>query len=197
MWPNIIVAQIAIFRIIDSKEDVCCMSIVRWIRDCLDYGIMIPMQIHWSDVALRSGTGSRLPHGAVLLAGAQKTSFLHLNSASEIHQPSGGMRDNLAIWKISLLYFQCVKGIVRRSRMTTLVKTYEEYDRDSDRDYWLKAPEANIWPNSMKFLVKNHNNGTSNLFSFGGRIKKNDVDLMVSGIFRHKYFGNHCNRSGI
>jgi ATP-dependent Clp protease protease subunit len=33
-------------------------------------------------------------------------------------------------------------------------KTYEEIDRDSDRDYWLKAPEAKAYGLIDEVLVK-------------------------------------------
>jgi ATP-dependent Clp protease protease subunit len=81
--------------------------------------------------------------GAVLLAGGaagKRTALPHARVM--IHQPSGGMQGQSRDMEIT------VKQIVElRSELYEILskhtgKTYEEIDRDSDRDYWMKAGEA-------------------------------------------------------
>ena len=81
--------------------------------------------------------------GAVLLAGGaagKRTALPHARVM--IHQPSGGMQGQSRDMEIT------VKQIVElRSELYEILakhtgKTYEEIDRDSDRDYWMKAIEA-------------------------------------------------------
>jgi hypothetical protein len=62
-------------------------------------------------------------------------------------------------------------------------KTFEEIERDSDRDYWLRAQEAKEYGLIDEVLVKKKKMAQVTC-SFCGRNKK-DVDLMVSGISAH------------
>jgi ATP-dependent Clp protease protease subunit len=84
--------------------------------------------------------------GAVLLAAgtAKKRSALP-HARVMIHQPSAGMQGTSADMEISLK--QTIE--LRKDLYTILAnhtgQTYEKIDKDSDRDYWLRASEAKAY----------------------------------------------------
>ncbi|MCR9083607.1 MAG: ATP-dependent Clp protease proteolytic subunit, partial [Cyclobacteriaceae bacterium] len=71
-----------------------------------------------------------------------------------IHQPSGGMQGQSKDMEISLKLILSMRQELYQILANHTGKTYEEIERDSDRDYWLKAPEAKEYGLIDEVLVK-------------------------------------------
>ena len=71
-----------------------------------------------------------------------------------IHQPSGGMQGQSRDMEISLKLILSMREELYQILANHTGKTYEEIDRDSDRDYWLKAQEAKDYGLIDEVLVK-------------------------------------------
>jgi ATP-dependent Clp protease protease subunit len=59
-----------------------------------------------------------------------------------IHQPSGGMQGQSKDMEITLKQMQELRKDLYEILAKHSGKTYKEIDRDSDRDYWMRADEA-------------------------------------------------------
>ena len=93
--------------------------------------------------------------GAVLLAGGAKDKRSALPHARiMIHQPSGGMQGQSRDMEITLKQMQ----ELRKDLYTILAdhsgKTYNQIEKDSDRDYWMRAEEAKEYGLIDEVLIK-------------------------------------------
>jgi ATP-dependent Clp protease protease subunit len=81
--------------------------------------------------------------GAVLLAGgaAGKRSALE-HARVMIHQPSGGAQGQSRDIEITAREIVKIRQELYEILAKHSGKTFEEIERDSDRDYWMKAAEA-------------------------------------------------------
>lgn len=77
-------------------------------------------------------------------AGAPGKRFVLPNSRTMIHQPSGGARGMASDIEISYKEIMKLKKLLTEIYVThnSKGKTYEELERDMDRDYFLSASEA-------------------------------------------------------
>ena len=88
-------------------------------------------------------TGLAASMGAVLLCAGTKGKRTCLpHSRVMIHQPSGGMQGQFSDMEIS---YKLIKGM--RNELYEIMakhtgKTFEEIEKDSDRDNWMTANEA-------------------------------------------------------
>ena len=78
----------------------------------------------------------------ILVAGAKGKRFALDHSRVMIHQPMGGMQGQAADMEITVRQIVKIKEELYNIIATHSGKTYEEVERDSDRDYWMTAPEA-------------------------------------------------------
>jgi ATP-dependent Clp protease protease subunit len=139
---NVVVAQLLFLESVDAKKDVLMYINSPGGSVYAGLGMYDTMQYIRPEVATIC-TSLAASMGAVLLAGGaagKRTALPHARVM--IHQPSGGMQGQSRDMEIT------VKQIVElRSELYEILskhtgKTYEEIDRDSDRDYWMKAGEA-------------------------------------------------------
>lgn len=139
---NIITAQLLFLESVDAKKDILLYVNSPGGSVYAGLGMYDTMQYVSPDVATIC-TGMAASMGAVLLAGgaANKRSALP-HARVMIHQPSGGAQGTSKDMEINLR--QMVE--LRKDLYTILAnhsgKTYEDIERDSDRDYWMKAAEA-------------------------------------------------------
>ena len=117
-------------------------------------GIYDTMQFISSDVSTIC-TGMAASMGAVLLvAGAEKKRFALKHSRVMIHQPMGGAQGQASDIEIT------AREIIKlKKELYTIIanhsgKSYEEVERDSDRDYWMTALEAKEYGMVDEVLVK-------------------------------------------
>lgn len=139
---NVVVAQLLFLESVDAKKDVLMYINSPGGSVYAGLGMYDTMQYIRPEVATIC-TSLAASMGAVLLAGGaagKRTALPHARVM--IHQPSGGMQGQSRDMEIT------VKQIVElRSELYDILakhtgKSYEEIDRDSDRDYWMKAHEA-------------------------------------------------------
>ena len=98
---------------------------------------MISSPVHTICMGLAASMGS------ILLSGGEKghrSVFKH--GRVMIHQPSGGMQGQSRDMEITVKQIVELRGELYEILAKHTGKTYEEIDRDSDRDYWMKAHEA-------------------------------------------------------
>ncbi|MFZ9046588.1 MAG: ClpP family protease [Cyclobacteriaceae bacterium] len=139
---NIITAQLLFLESVDAKKDILLYVNSPGGSVYAGLGMYDTMQYVSPDVATIC-TGMAASMGAVLLAGgaAGKRSALP-HARVMIHQPSGGAQGTSKDMEINLRQMQ----ELRKDLYTILAdhsgKTYEDIERDSDRDYWMRAVEA-------------------------------------------------------
>ena len=78
----------------------------------------------------------------ILVAGAKEKRFALEHSRVMIHQPMGGVQGPAADMEITVRQIIKMKEELYRIIASHTGKTYEEIERDSDRDYWMSATEA-------------------------------------------------------
>lgn len=139
---NIITAQLLFLESTDPKKDVLLYINSPGGSVTAGLGIYDTMQYVNPDVATIC-TGIAASMGAVLLAGGAKDKRSALqHSRVMIHQPSGGMQGQSKDMEISLKLILSMKQELYQILADHSGKTYDEIEKDSDRDYWMKASEA-------------------------------------------------------
>jgi ATP-dependent Clp protease, protease subunit len=139
---NIITAQLLFLESVDSKKDILLYVNSPGGSVYAGLGMYDTMQYVNPDVATIC-TGMAASMGAVLLAGgaAGKRSALK-HARVMIHQPSGGMQGQSRDMEINLKQMQELRKDLYGILSNHSGKTYEEIEKDSDRDYWMRASEA-------------------------------------------------------
>jgi ATP-dependent Clp protease, protease subunit len=151
---NIITAQLLFLESTDAKKDVLLYINSPGGSVTAGLGIYDTMQYINPDVATIC-TGIAASMGAVLLAGGAKDKRSGLqHSRVMIHQPSGGMQGQSKDMEISLKLILSMKQELYDILAHHTGKTYDEIERDSDRDYWMKAPEAKEYGLIDEVLVR-------------------------------------------
>lgn len=139
---NVITAQLLFLESSDPKKDIIMYVNSPGGSVYAGLGIYDTMQYVNPDVATIC-TGMAASMGAVLLAaGSPKKRSALPHARIMIHQPSAGMQGTSRDMEISLK--QTLE--LRQDLYNILAKhsgqTYEKIDKDSDRDYWMRANEA-------------------------------------------------------
>lgn len=139
---NIITAQLLFLESTDAKSDITMYVNSPGGSVYAGLGIYDTMQYVRPEVNTVC-TGLAASMGAVLLAGgaAGKRAALP-HSRIMIHQPLGGAQGQASDMEISLKQIQLLKQELYDILAKHSGKTFEEIERDSDRDYWMKAAEA-------------------------------------------------------
>ena len=151
---NIIVAQLLFLESVDSKKDVLLYINSPGGSVTAGLGIYDTMQYIGPDVATIC-TGIAASMGAVLLAGGAKDKRSALqHSRVMIHQPSGGMQGQSTDMEISLKLILAMRQELYQILANHTGKSFEEIEKDSDRDYWLRAPEAKEYGLIDEVLIK-------------------------------------------
>lgn len=139
---NIITAQLLFLESVDSKKDITMYINSPGGGVYAGLGIYDTMQYISPEVSTVC-TGLAASMGAVLLAGGQVGKRAALpHSRVMIHQPLGGAQGQASDMAISLKQIQLLKEELYEILAQKSGKSFEEIERDSDRDYWMKAAEA-------------------------------------------------------
>lgn len=139
---NIITAQLLFLESVDSKKDILLYINSPGGSVYAGLGMYDTMQYVSPDVATIC-TGMAASMGAVLMTGGAKGKRSALPHARiMIHQPSGGMQGQSRDMEITLKQMQELRKDLYTIIANHSGKTYEEIERDSDRDYWMRASEA-------------------------------------------------------
>lgn len=139
---NIITAQLLFLESVDSKKDILLYINSPGGSVYAGLGMYDTMQYVGPDVATIC-TGMAASMGAVLMAGgaAGKRSALP-HARIMIHQPSGGMQGQSKDMEITLKQMQELRKDLYTILANHTGKSYDEIEKDSDRDYWMRATEA-------------------------------------------------------
>ena len=139
---NVITAQLLFLESSDPKKDIIMYVNSPGGSVYAGLGIYDTMQYVNPDVATIC-TGMAASMGAVLLAaGTNKKRSALPHSRIMIHQPSAGMQGTSRDMEISMK-----QTIELRNDLYTILanhsgQIFERIDKDSDRDYWMRAKEA-------------------------------------------------------
>jgi ATP-dependent Clp protease protease subunit len=139
---NVVVAQLLFLESVDAKKDVLMYINSPGGSVYAGLGMYDTMQYIRPEVATIC-TSLAASMGAVLLAGGaagKRTALPHARVM--IHQPSGGMQGQSRDMEITVKQIVELRGELYDILAKHTGKSYEEIDRDSDRDYWMKAYEA-------------------------------------------------------
>ena len=139
---NIITAQLLFLESVDSKKDVLLYINSPGGSVYAGLGIYDTMQYVNPDVATIC-TGLAASMGAVLLCGGATNKRSALPHARiMIHQPMSGMQGQLSDMEITLKQTQEVRNDLYNILAKHSGKTFKDIEKDSDRDYWMRAKEA-------------------------------------------------------
>ncbi|WP_332922540.1 ATP-dependent Clp protease proteolytic subunit [Persicobacter psychrovividus] len=139
---NIITAQLLFLESVDPGKDILLYVNSPGGSVYAGLGIYDTMQYVRPDVATIC-TGLAASMGAVLLAGgaAGKRSALP-HARIMIHQPLGGAQGQASDIEITARQILTLKKELYDILVHHSGKSFEEVERDSDRDYWMKADAA-------------------------------------------------------
>ena len=142
---NIINAQLLFLESVDPKKDIQIYLNSPGGSVYAGLGIYDTMQYINPDVATIC-TGLAASMGAVLMvAGAKGKRTALKHSRIMIHQPLGGAQGQASDIEITAREILKLKKELYDIISEHSGKTYEEVERDSDRDYWMTADEAKAY----------------------------------------------------
>jgi ATP-dependent Clp protease, protease subunit len=151
---NIITAQLLFLESVDSKKDILLYVNSPGGSVYAGLGMYDTMQYVNPDVATIC-TGMAASMGAVLLAGgaAGKRSALP-HARIMIHQPSGGMQGQSRDMEITLKQMQELRKDLYGILSKHSGKSLKDIEKDSDRDFWMRAAEAKEYGLIDEVLIK-------------------------------------------
>ena len=139
---NVIQAQLLYLDSADPGKDISIYLNTPGGSVYAGLGIYDTMQYISSDVSTIC-TGMAASMGAVLLvAGATGKRFALQHSRVMIHQPMGGAQGQASDIEITAREIQKLKKELYSIIAQHSGKSYEQIEKDSDRDYWMTAAEA-------------------------------------------------------
>jgi ATP-dependent Clp protease protease subunit len=139
---NIITAQLLFLQSTDAKKDIQLYVNSPGGGVYAGLGVYDTMQYVAPDIATIC-IGLAASMAAVLLAGGEKGKRSALpHSRIMIHQPMSGMQGQASDMEISLKQTLSVKKDLYDILSKHSGQKYEQIEKDSDRDFWMKAAEA-------------------------------------------------------
>lgn len=151
---NIITAQLLFLESVDPNRDIIMYINSPGGSVYAGLGMYDTMHFVKPDVATIC-TGLAASMGAVLLAGGadNKRSALQ-HSRIMIHQPMSGMQGQASDMEISLKQTLEVKKDLYNILSKHSGQSYDKIEKDSDRDYWMRAAEAKEYGLIDEVLVR-------------------------------------------
>lgn len=151
---NVIQAQLLYLDTADPGKDISIYINSPGGSVYAGYGIYDTMQYISCDVSTIC-TGIAASMAAVLLvAGEKDKRFALKHSRVMIHQPLGGAQGQASDIEITAREIGKVKKELYEIISEHSGKPYEDVERDSDRDYWMTAAEAQAYGMVDKVLIR-------------------------------------------
>ena len=150
---NIVQAQLLFLESVDAKKDIQIYLNSPGGSVYAGLGIYDTMQYIQPDVATIC-TGMAASMGAVLLcagAAGKRTALPH--SRVMIHQPMGGAQGQASDMEITIKEVLKLKKELYDIIAKHSGKDFKTVEKDSDRDYWMKADEAKSYGMIDEVLV--------------------------------------------
>ncbi len=139
---NVIQAQLLFLESTDNKRDIQMFINSPGGSVISGLGIYDTMQYVSPEIGTIC-TGLAASMGAVLLCAGTKSKRTCLpHSRVMIHQPSGGMQGQFSDMEISYNLIKSMRNELYDIMAKHTGKTFEEIEKDSDRDNWMTATEA-------------------------------------------------------
>lgn len=139
---NVVQAQLLFLESVDPKRDVQMFINSPGGSVIAGQGIYDVMQYVTPNVATIC-TGLAASMGSVLLAAGEKGKRSILPHARVmIHQPSGGMQGQFSDMEINYRLISKLREELYTILANHTGQTFEQIEKDSDRDNWMTAPEA-------------------------------------------------------
>ena len=139
---NVVQAQLLFLESVDPKRDVQMFINSPGGSVIAGMGMYDTMQYVTPDVATIC-TGLAASMGSVLLAaGAKDKRSILPHARVMIHQPSGGMQGQFSDMEINYRLISKLREELYTILANHTGRTFEEIEKDSDRDNWMTAPEA-------------------------------------------------------
>ena len=139
---NVVQAQLLFLESVDPKRDVQMFINSPGGSVIAGMGMYDTMQYVTPDVATIC-TGLAASMGSVLLAAGEKNKRSILPHARVmIHQPSGGMQGQFSDMEINYRLISKLREELYTILAKHTGKTFQEIEKDSDRDNWMTAEEA-------------------------------------------------------
>jgi ATP-dependent Clp protease protease subunit len=139
---NVIQAQLLFLESTDNKRDIQMFINSPGGSVISGLGIYDTMQYVSPEIGTIC-TGLAASMGAVLLCAGTKGKRTCLpHSRVMIHQPSGGMQGQFSDMEISYKLIRGMRNELYEIMAKHTGKTFEEIEKDSDRDNWMTAIEA-------------------------------------------------------
>jgi ATP-dependent Clp protease, protease subunit len=155
---NIVQAQLLFLESADSKKDIQIYLNSPGGSVYAGLGIYDTMQVVAPDVATIC-TGIAASMGAVLLcAGAHGKRSALPHSRVMIHQPMGGAQGQASDMEITLKEILKLKNELYQIIANHSGQPFDKVEKDSDRDYWMMAPEAKTYGMIDEVLASKKNN---------------------------------------
>ncbi len=151
---NIITAQLLFLESTDPKKDILVYINSPGGSVYAGLGIYDTMQYVTPDVATIC-TGLSASMGAVILAGGapgKRSALPH--SRVMIHQPLGGAQGPASDIEITAKQIMILKKEIYEILAKHSGKSIKDIEKDSDRDYWMKADEAKEYGLIDEVLVR-------------------------------------------
>ena len=151
---NIITAQFLFLESVDPKKDI--LLYINSPGGSVYAGLGIYDTMHYINPEVATiCTGMAASMGAVLLAGGapNKRSALP-HSRVMIHQPSGGMQGQSRDMEITMKQMLELRKDLYDILANHTGKSYKQIEKDSDRDYWMRAAEAKEYGLIDEVLIK-------------------------------------------
>lgn len=159
---NVIQAQLLFLETSDPGKDISLYINSPGGSVYAGYGIYDTMQYINCEVSTIC-TGMAASMGAILLvAGEPGKRFGLPHSRVMIHQPLGGAQGQASDMEITVREILKVKQELYEILSKHTGKTLEEVERDSDRDYWMRAEEAVAYGAIDKVLRKENSSEKDN-----------------------------------
>lgn len=152
---NIVTAQLLFLESVDAKKDVLVYVNSPGGSVYAGLGIYDTMQYVKPDVVTIC-TGLAASMGAVLLAAGTKGKRSALkHSRIMIHQPLGGTQGQASEIEIAFKEIQKTKKELYDILAFHTGQTYDQIEKNSDRDYWMRSQEAKDYGLIDEVLVRN------------------------------------------
>jgi ATP-dependent Clp protease protease subunit len=152
---NVIQAQLLFLESTDNKRDIQMFINSPGGSVISGLGIYDTMQYVSPEIGTIC-TGLAASMGAVLLAAGTKGKRTCLpHSRVMIHQPSGGMQGQFSDMEISYMLIKSMRQELYDILAKHTGKTFEDIEKDSDRDNWMTATEARDYGLVDEVLVRN------------------------------------------
>lgn len=151
---NIIIAQLLFLESTDSSKDIIMYINSPGGSVYAGLGIYDTMQYIKPDIATICTSLAASMGAVILAAGAPKKRSALPHARIMIHQPMGGAQGQVTDMEISLKQILELKKDIYQILTKHTGKTYNQIEKDSDRDHWMRADEAKKYGLIDEILIK-------------------------------------------